>query len=85
MAQYCRYCAWAYNADDDKIWCRKRDAIFTEKQVKHSNTCKLFALNEIDVLREKEKGYRPTGIRIAPVRDGWKQIGMDEFAQGDRE
>ena len=77
MAQYCRYCAWAYNVDEGLLHCEKRNFEMTAKQAKHSNACGKFALNEIDALRENEKGYRPTGIRIAPFGGLGEQVEME--------
>ena len=77
MAQYCRYCAWAYGVEDGVLWCEKRDQTFTAKQAKHTNTCEQYALNAIDALRENAKGYKPTGIRIIQFGGLGEQIEMD--------
>ena len=79
MAQYCRYCSFVYQVDEDKIWCEKKSICLSEKQCKHTNTCKLFDLNPIDVLRQNERGYQPTGIKPVELGGLGKQIKMEEY------
>ena len=83
MAQYCRYCSIAIPVGEDQIYCRKKNIVFTAKQAKHTNNCKLFDLNEIDALRQNDKGYIPTGVKPLELGGLGKQITLKDLLSGD--
>ena len=66
MNQYCRYCANAYLQGDDMIWCKPKDEIRVDGQIKRLNRCKLFEFNEMDVL-DIEHIYKPKPPKVIYV------------------
>ena len=78
MAQYCRYCEFA---EKHRFICKcsKTGKYMYVPEMKHTNQCKHFQLNPIDVLRENVKGYRPTGKKIVQFGGLGEQIKMEDI------
>lgn len=83
MAQYCRYCEYAYKGDPYKtgINCEMRHKYITRKHAKQTNNCADFQLNPVDTLRENTKGYQPTGRKIVQFGGLGKQITLEEVME----
>ena len=79
MAQYCRYCDYAFKGPWVCHCLYSGDVHLTRTQVKHTNNCKHFKLNPVDVLRENPKGYRPNGKKIVQHGGLGKQVKMEEI------
>jgi len=72
MAQYCRYCAFCFEADDFRCSNHPRgeEPHWTEEQIKRVNHCKNFSLSG-DVITGRE--YKPR-----PRRETYRQqIGVE--------
>ena len=80
MAQYCRYCEYAYKGDPYKpgIQCEMRNKYITLKHAKQTNKCTDCRLNPIDVLRKNANGYKPTGRKIVQFGGLGKQVTIAE-------
>ena len=78
MAQYCRYCSEMVCGDVN--YCSKKKRTYTDKHIRHTNTCRDFDLNPIDALRINLKNYQPRPKRIKP--DGI-QITWSEYEDGE--
>lgn len=74
MAQYCRYCS--YMVCGDANYCSVKGRCYSDKHVRHTNTCKQFDLNPIDALRINLNNYQPRPK--APEPDGI-QITWSEY------
>lgn len=60
--QYCRYCAFCFQADEDEFRCSAeingQQLYMTRKQINRAKTCPEFALSELgDVVTGKQ--YQP--------------------------
>ena len=64
MKQYCRYCAFCFQADEDEFRCsdhpKGEQPHWTRKQINRENHCPNFALSDLGDA-ETEKQYRPRG------------------------
>ena len=64
MKQYCRYCAFCFQADEDEFRCsdhpKGEEPHWTRKQINRENHCPNFALSDLGDA-ETEKPYRPRG------------------------
>lgn len=64
MKQYCRYCAFCFQADEDEFRCsdhpKGEEPHWTRKQINRENHCPHFALSDLGDA-ETEKPYRPRG------------------------
>lgn len=71
MKQYCRYCAFCFEADDFRCSNHPKglQPHWSEEQIKRANNCLNFALTD-DVITGRE--YRP---REKPAR---KHLGTDD-------
>jgi hypothetical protein len=62
MKQYCRYCAFCFQADEDEFRCsdhpKGEEPHWTRKQINRENHCPNFALSGLGDA-ETEKPYRP--------------------------
>ena len=62
MKQYCRYCAFCFQADEDEFRCsdhpKGEEPHWTRKQINRENHCPHFALSDLGDA-ETEKPYRP--------------------------
>lgn len=79
MKQYCRYCAFCFEADDYRCsnHPKGKQPHWTEEQIKRPNKCPNFALSDLgDVITGKQ--YRPRP-RPHIYGKGYKQIMIDEI------
>lgn len=58
MKQYCRYCAYACQIENDMCWCNKRGFTMKKTEASRLNKCKDFGFNEIDVFNIEHR-YKP--------------------------
>ena len=78
MAQYCRYCEFA-EKHSHVFKCRKTGKYMYKPDMKHTNRCKEFKLNPVDVMRENVKGYKPTGRQIVQFGGLGEQIKLEDI------
>lgn len=45
MAQYCRYCAFAF--EGDCFYCGELNKVLSDSQLKHTNNCAHYVLSEL--------------------------------------
>ena len=66
MKQYCRYCAFCFEAGDDEYRCsdhpKGEEPHWTRKQINRENHCPNFALTDLGDV-ETGKPYRPMAER----------------------
>ena len=62
MRQYCRYCAFCFQADEDEFRCsdhpKEKQPHWTRKQINRANNCPNFALSDL--------GDAETGAQYKP-------------------
>lgn len=58
MKQYCRYCYYATQVEDEMCACNKLNIAMGKAKATRTNKCKYFALNELDVFNIEHK-YKP--------------------------
>lgn len=83
MKQYCRYCAFCFDADDYRCSNHPKDKQphWTEEQIKRPNKCPNFALSDLgDVITGKQYKPRP---RPYIYGNGYEQITIDEIERGE--
>lgn len=56
MAQYCRYCAFAF--EGDCFYCGKLDKVLSEHSIKSKNNCQSFVLSDLGDV-ETGRQYQP--------------------------
>ncbi len=49
MKQYCRYCCYATQVEEDMCACNKLNIVMNKQNACRPNKCKMFEFNEIDV------------------------------------
>ena len=79
MKQYCRYCAFCFEADDFRCSNHPKglEPHWSEEQIKRPNRCTNFALSD-DVITGKQ--YRPREAQTRrPLKayDGCEQLELD--------
>ena len=70
--QYCRYCAFCVSGNG--LWCTALEKELTENYIKHTNTCKDFALSELGDVETGRK-YQPHRIYHGKQIDGQMSFG----------
>ena len=82
MKQYCRYCAFCFEADDFRCSNHPKgeEPHWTEAQIKRQNHCKNFQLAD-DVITGRE--YIPRKPKPKEA-DGFEQLALD-FTRGTNE
>lgn len=65
--QYCRYCSFLVTGNG--IWCTCHEKELSEKYIKHTNTCKDFALSPLGDVDTGRK-YRPHTVSHSKKIDG---------------
>lgn len=56
MAQYCRYCAFAF--EGDCFYCGEFEKVLSDSQMRHSNNCSHYVLSDLgDVVTGR--AYKP--------------------------
>ena len=66
MGQYCRYCAFCFEAGDDEFRCsdhpQGKEPHWTRKQINRKNHCPNFALSDLGDV-ETGRQYKPINKR----------------------
>ena len=78
MTQYCRYCQFV-NVNFGCYRCQKSGKNLYRPGMKHTNRCKDFQYNPVDVLRENTRSHKPTGRKITQFGGLGEQIKMEEL------
>ena len=58
MKQYCRYCCYATQVEEDMCACEKLNIVMEKQKACRPNKCKMFEFNELDVFNFGRK-YKP--------------------------
>lgn len=74
MRQYCRYCAFCVTGNG--IYCTCHEKELSESYIKHTNTCKDFAMSELGDVDTGRK-YKPHGVFHGKQIDG--QMDFTEY------
>lgn len=79
MNQYCRYCAFCFEADDFR--CSKypeKQLHMSRQDINRANNCKGFALSDLGDV-ETGKPYKPQDKKRKPKEPAKQQITFDEI------
>lgn len=75
MKQYCRYCAFCFEAGDDEFRCsdhpQGKEPHWTRKQINRENRCTNFALSDL--------GDAETGKPYRPLKERRRQNTLEEI------
>ena len=83
MKKYCRYCSYAFIAEENCIYCEVKKDLINNQKAKLINKCKDFNFNEIDVFDIKNI-YKPRS-EYKHVKKTYEQLTLFELAKARKE